>query len=85
MENKKKKQTKEKLNIYLLWIEESGYEEYDGFVVISKDLESAKKFILSEYDKDFCLCSWKRKEVKNRYIGTSYLEEQVVLESYIHG
>ena len=81
MENKKEKE--KELNIYHLWIEDSGHEEYDGFVIISKDLESAKKFILSEYDKDFCLYSWKKEEVKSRCVGTSYLKEQVVLESYI--
>lgn len=77
------KENTKSFNIYHLWIESSGYEEYDGFVVVSKDLESAKQFILSEYH-DNTLYSWKRKEVKSRLIGTSHLkEEQVILESYI--
>jgi 6-pyruvoyl-tetrahydropterin synthase len=73
----------EKLNIYHLWIDRSGYEEYDGFVVISKDLESAKKLILSEYDNT-TLYSWKKKEIHSKLIGKSFLKEQIILASFIH-
>lgn len=74
----------EELNIYHLWIDSSGYEEYDGFVVISKDLESAKKLILSEYNNTGALYSWKKKEIHSEHIGTSFLKEQVILASFIH-
>lgn len=72
----------EELNIYHLWIDSSGYEQYDGFVVISKDLESAKKLILSEHD-DITLCSWEEKEIHSEHIGTSFLKEQIILASFI--
>lgn len=77
-----KEEKQEELNIYHLWIDSSGYEEYDGFVVISKDLESAKKLILSEYNNS-TLYSWKKKEIHSRHIGTSFLKEQIILESFI--
>ena len=82
MENKKKEQIDEEFNIYHLWIEDSGYEQYDGFVVISKNLENAKEFIISEYNEDV-LHSWNRYNIKNRCIGISRLKEQVVLGSFI--
>jgi len=75
---------KEELNIYHLWIDRCGYEEYDGFVVISKDLESAKKLILSEYGNTSALYSWKKKEIHSKHIGTTFLKEQTILESFIH-
>ena len=73
----------EELNIYHLWIDSSGYDEYDGFVVISKDLESAKKLILSEH-VNITLYSWKKKEIHSEHIGTSFLKEQIILASFIH-
>jgi len=79
-----KEEKQEELNIYHLWIDNRGYEEYDGFVVISKDLESAKRFILSEYDNNNVLYRWKKEEIHSRHIGTSFLKEQVILESFIH-
>ena len=75
-----------KNKVFSLSIDDCGYEEYDAFVVIAKDLERAKAFILEEYDNpidDSVLYSWKEKEIKSIIVGETNLSERVVLASFI--
>ena len=68
--------------IFKIWIDDSGYEEYDGFVVIAKNYKEAKEFIFTKYELEDSY-SWGKYKNNHQCVGMSPLEKQVVLESFI--
>ena len=65
------------MKVYRIWADKWSYDEYDGFVVVAKDEDSALTMVIDKFE-----------EYQRPYIyiaEVSLNTEHVVLESYNEG
>ena len=74
------------MNLYLLWVDENGYDEYDSVIIASESEESALKFYPTiKYIT--VKGSWSPEKVHIRKIGEAVdgTEEGMILGSFNAG
>jgi hypothetical protein len=74
------------MNLYFLWVDQNGYDEYDSMVISAPNEESAMNF----YPTVSCITlhgAWKLENVHIKLIGTAIegTEQQMICGSFNGG